>query len=125
MFSVWRYLSMSLVAYGDSDCESDEDNDITSEVKKPTLPNNNVRVEIKPIGTKPFLTLPQPKSVEPIKTTDGFDEEPAITSKKPTVNNCVQEKKEERPLFPTLPKPKVGGKVKILLPSLNEVRMHV
>lgn len=117
---------MSLVAYLDSDCESDEDNEDTSEVKKPPLPNN-VQEEIKPIGIRPVLRLPQPKSIKPTKTPESFDleeEKLVITSKIPTANG-VQEKKEECPLFPTLPKPKVGGKVKILLPSLNEVNNDI
>jgi hypothetical protein len=118
---------MSLVAYLDSDCESDEDNKDISEVEKPPSPNN-VQEDIKPMGIRSLLRLPQPKSIKSTKTPDNFDleeeEKLVLTSKKPTIN-CVLEKKEECPLFPTLPKPKVGGKVKILLPSLNEVNNHI
>lgn len=109
---------MSLVAYGDSDCDSDEDN---GEVIVPSP--NVVKVTTKTIGSKPFLTLPKPKSIENSKTIDDYDsvdkEKPVVQTKLPIVNS-VQEKKEI-PLFPTLPKPKTGGKVKIIIPSLNEV----
>jgi len=109
---------MSLVAYGDSDCDSDEDN---GEVIVPS--SNAVKVATKTIGSKPFLTLPEPKSIENTKTLDDYDsvdkEKPVVQAKLPTVNS-IQEKKEI-PLFPTLPKPKTGGKVKIIIPSLNEV----
>ncbi|XP_060868100.1 proline-rich protein PRCC [Metopolophium dirhodum] len=108
---------MSLVAYGDSDCDSDEDN---GEVIVPSP--NVVKVATKPIVSKPFLTLPEPKSIENTKIIDDYDsvdkEKPAVQAKLPTVNS-IQEKKEI-PLFPTLPKPKTGGKVKIIIPSLNE-----
>jgi len=109
---------MSLVAYGDSDCDSDEDN---GEVIVPS--SNAVKVATKTIGSKPFLSLPEPKSIENTKTLDDYDsvdkEKPVVLAKLPTVNS-IQEKKEI-PLFPTLPKPKTGGKVKIIIPSLNEV----
>lgn len=108
---------MSLVAYGDSDCDSDEDN---GEVIVPS--SNAVKVATKTIGSKPFLSLPEPKSIENTKTLDDYDsvdkEKPVVQAKLPTVNS-IQEKKEI-PLFPTLPKPKTGGKVKIIIPSLNE-----
>jgi len=109
---------MSLVAYADSDCDSDDDN---GEVILPSP--DVVKVATKTIGSKPFLTLPEPKSIENIKTIDDYDsvdkEKPVVQTKLPIVNN-IQEKKEI-PLFPTLPKPKTGGKVKIIIPSLNEV----
>jgi len=111
---------MSLVAYGDSDCESDEDNCIVAELSK--SPSNGVRVEPKVVA-KPFLTLPQPKCNLNAKVPQSYDadeeERPIVLSKKPTTHS-VQEKKDDCPLFPTLPKPKTGGKVKIIIPSLNE-----
>lgn len=113
---------MSLVAYGDSDCESDEDDCVTSEVKKPL--SNSVQEEKKIVQTKSFLSLPQPKHDENLKIPDSYDpvEEnvPMAQSKQSVVNNIL-EKKENYTLFPTLPKPKTGGKVKITIPSLNEV----
>jgi len=113
---------MSLVAYADSDCDSDDDN---GEVVKP-LPNI-ARVATKTIGSKPFLTLPEPKSIKDLKTIDYYDsveeENVVVQTKSPIINN-IQEKKET-PLFPTLPKPKSGGKVKITIPSLNEVTIIV
>jgi len=110
---------MSLVAYADSDCDSDDDNE------EVILPSPNVvKVATKTISSKPFLTLPEPKSIENIKTIDDYDsvdlEKPVVQTKLP----IVQEKKEI-PLFPTLPKPKTGGKVKIIIPSLNEVPILV
>lgn len=39
---------------------------------------------------------------------------------KKQIDNSIQDIKETS-LFPTLPKPKAGGKVKITIPSLNEV----
>lgn len=108
---------MSLVAYADSDCDSDDD---CGEVIKP-LPNL-VKEVTKTIDSKPFLTLPKPRSIENVKTIDDYDsvddEKPTIQTKQPMVNS-IHEKKEI-PLFPTLPKPKTGGKVKIIIPSLNE-----
>lgn len=110
---------MSLVAYADSDCDSDEDNGI---VIKPSP--NVVKEVVQTIGSKQFLMLPEPKSTENVKTTDDYDsvgeEKPVVHTKQPIVNS-IQEKKEQIPLFPTLPKPKTGGKVKIIIPSLNEV----
>lgn len=115
---------MSLVAYGDSDCESDEDDCVTDEVKKPL--SNGVQEETKTVLTKSFLSLPQPKHKhdEKLKTLDSYDpveeKTPSVQSKQPVVNS-ITEKKENYSLFPTLPKPKTGGKVKITIPSLNEV----
>ncbi|XP_060851437.1 proline-rich protein PRCC [Rhopalosiphum padi] len=107
---------MSLVAYADSDCDSDDDNG--EEIKpSPTV----VKAVTNTVDSKPFLTLPEPKSIENVKTIDDYDsvdEEKPVVRKKPLVNS-IQEKKEI-PLFPTLPKPKTGGKVKIIIPSLNE-----
>lgn len=111
---------MSLVAYADSDYDSDDDN---GEEISPSP--NVVKVETNKIDSKPFLTLPKPKSVENVKTIDDYDsidEEKPVVQTKPMVN-IIQEKKEI-PLFPTLPKPKTGGKVKIIIPSLNEVLIH-
>lgn len=113
---------MSLVAYGDSDCDSDEDACITVEVKKPS--SNGVQENSKTVPSKPFLSLPRPKHDENLKIPDDYDlvEEkiPTVQSKQQVVNDAV-EKKENYTLFPTLPKPKTGGKVKITIPSLNEV----
>jgi len=113
---------MSLVAYGDSDCESDEDNCTAAEVQKSLSSDINVKPKI--VVSKPFLTLPQPKSnlntKIPLNYNSDEEEKPLVPSKKPMAN-IVQEKKEERPLFPTLPKPKTGGKIKIIIPSLNDV----
>lgn len=115
---------MSLVAYGDSDCESDEDNCIAAELSK--SPSNGVHVEPKVVASKPFLTLPQPKCNLKAKIPQNCDSDEEdrsiVSSKKPTANN-VQQKKDKCPLFPTLPKPKTGEKVKIIIPSLNEVLM--
>jgi len=112
---------MSLVAYGDSDCESDEDNGTVTEVPKSS--SNNILIEPKIVTSKSFLTLPQPKSNLNVKTSKSYDsdeeEKPAVPSKKQIAS--VQETKEGHLLFPTLPKPKTGGKVKIIIPSLNEV----
>ncbi|XP_025199601.1 proline-rich protein PRCC [Melanaphis sacchari] len=107
---------MSLVAYADSDCDSDDDN---GEEIKPSL--NVEKVVTNKIGSKPFLSLPEPKSFENVKTIDDYD---SVVKEKPVVHtklmvNSFQEKKEI-PLFPTLPKPKTGGKVKIMVSSLNE-----
>lgn len=109
---------MSLVAYADSDCDSDDDN---GEVINSS--SNVVKEVTKTIGSKPFLTLPEPKSIENVKTIDDYDsveEEKLVDQTKPPIVNSIQEKKEI-PLFPTLPKPKTGGKIKIIIPSLNEV----
>lgn len=107
---------MSLVAYEDSDCETDEDSPVTDVGKPPAV--NDVKTQF----NKPFLTLPEPKSH--VKTQDDCDpveeKKSTVTLKKPLVNG-IQVKSENRPLFPTLPKPKTGGKVKIIIPSLNEV----
>lgn len=111
---------MSLVAYGESDCETDEDNCITDEVENPS--SNCIRTDARTKGSEPFLTLPKPKSNTYITMSDDCDlmeEQPMIHSKK-SIDNTIQEKKEIS-LFPTLPKPKAGGKVKITIPSLNEV----
>jgi hypothetical protein len=111
---------MSLVAYADSDCDSDDDNG--EEIKlSPTI----VKAVTNTVDSKPFLTLPEPKSIENVKTIDDYDsvdDEKPVVRTKPLVNS-IQEKKEI-PLFPTLPKPKTGGKVKIIIPSLNEVLIH-
>lgn len=113
---------MSLVAYGDSDCESDEDDCVTAEVNKPS--SNSVQEETKTVLAKSFLSLPQPKHDGNLKILDSCEpvEEkiPPIQSKQPVVTS-IPEKKENYSLFPTLPKPKTGGKVKITIPSLNEV----
>lgn len=117
---------MSLVAYGDSDCESDEDNFSTDETKQQS--NSNIRLDMSTVGSRSLLTLPQPKSNENSKISDDCDEineqKPVVKSKKPFIS-IVQEKKEQCLLFPTLPKPKAGGKVKIIIPSLNEVYTHL
>jgi len=107
---------MSLVAYADSDCDSDDDN---GEIIKPSP--NIVKVATKTISSKSFLTLPEPKSIENLKI-DDYDsvDKGNVVQTKPPIVNSIQEKKET-PLFPTLPKPKTGGKVKIIIPSLNEV----
>jgi len=106
------------VAYADSDCDSDDDN---GEVIK--LTPNVVKVVTKTIGSNPFLMLPEPKSTENVKTIDNYDsvdkEKLVVQTKQPM--GSIQEKKEQISLFPTLPKPKTGGKVKIIIPSLNEV----
>lgn len=113
---------MSLVAYEDSDCETDEDSTIITDVEKPPAIN-----DVKTIYNKPFLTLPEPKSLTNVKTQDDCDpveeKHSTVTLKKPLVNG-IQEKSENRPLFPTLPKPKTGGKIKIIIPSLNEVNIY-
>lgn len=109
---------MSLVAYADSDCDSDDDN---GEVIKPS--SDVIKVATKTIGSKSFLKLPEPKSIDNLKTIDDYDsidEGNVVVQTKPQIVNSIQEKKET-PLFPTLPKPKTGGKVKIIIPSLNEV----
>lgn len=117
---------MSLVAYGDSDCESDEDDCVTTDVKKPL--SNGVQEETKTVLTKSFLSLPQPKHDKNLKILDSCDpvEEkiPSMQSKQPVVTS-IPEKKESYSLFPTLPKPKTGGKVKITIPSLNEVLITI
>lgn len=108
---------MSLVAYADSDYDSDDDN---GEEINPSL--NVVKVVTTKIDNKPFLTLPKPKSIENVKTIDDYDsidEEKLVVQPKPMIN--IIQGKKEIPLFPTLPKPKTGGKVKIIIPSLNEV----
>lgn len=117
---------MSLVAYGDSDSESDEDNCIATEEKKP-LSNGGHNIETKIIGSKPFLTLPQPKMnlIEKIFDNDSVKEEVQVVQLKTPAVNSIQEKKEGCSLFPTLPKPKFGGKVKITIPSLNEVGIYL
>lgn len=118
---------MSLVAYGDSDCESDEDNCITAGVEIPST-NGDHNIETKIIGNKPFLILPQPITNLNEKISEDYDsikeEKLVVQSKKPIVNSS-QEKREEFSLFPTLPKPKAGGKVKITIPSLNEVDINL
>lgn len=108
---------MSLVSYGDSDCDSDEDYVASDNVNE--SPNDRNHSDAKVVGGRPLLKLPQPKSV-------GYDsaveEKPEAFFKKPVVNGSyVQETKTECSLFPSLPKPKAGGKVKIMIPSLNEV----
>lgn len=108
---------MALVAYEDSDCDSDEDNQITSTVFSSA---NDIHVKTK-VDIKSFLTLPQPKNNLNEKVSDDFDStEKDKKAKRPFVNS-TQIKKEELSLFPTLPKPKAGGKVKIIIPSLNDV----
>lgn len=111
--------SMSLVAYGDSDCESDDDNDLIAEVNN--LPLCGILRKTKTVGNKPFLSLPKPKVLTADDDNSAEEAKLVIQSKKPVLS--IQEKKDNCPLFPTLPKPKAGGKVKILLPSLNEVQM--
>lgn len=112
---------MSLVAYGDSDCETDEDNPITADVEKLTAKDDD-----KTKFTKPFLMLPEPKSIINEKISEDCDSDKednsVVTLKRPLVNN-IQEKSENCLLFPTLPKPKTSGKVKIIIPSLNEVNI--
>lgn len=116
---IFVFDSMSLVAYGDSDCESDEDNNLTPEVNN--LPPSGIHEKTKTVGNKPFLSLPKPKVQTPDDYNSVEEAKVIVQTKKPVVN--IQEKKDECPLFPTLPKPKAGGKVKILLPSLNEVQL--
>lgn len=117
--------SMSLVAYGDSDCESDEDDCVTAEVKKPL--SGGVQTATESVSSKPCLSLPRPKYTDHSETPDDRDpvEEPCPTTqsaKQPAVVNGIQEIRENIALLlPTLPKPKAGGKIKITIPSLNEV----
>lgn len=113
---------MSLVAYEDSDCESDEEDFVAADVKKPST--DSIQEGPRVVDGKRFLTLPQPKSnVEVSNGYDSVDKEKLDVQPKKLIENHsnTQEKREERPLFPTLPKPKGGGKVKIIIPSLNEV----
>lgn len=112
---------MSLVAYEESDCESDEDNSTTVESENPSF--NGIQTDTKIVGIKQLLTLPKPKSNINVQKSDDCDlveEQPLDRLKKPT-DISIQEKKDL--LFPTLPKPRTGGKVKIIIPSLNEVFM--
>lgn len=114
---------MSLVAYGDSDCESDPDDVVSADVTKPSTDSG--RVDVSVVVSKPFLTLPQSKSQTTRTSNDrgaAETENPEAPSKNHILGrNNGQEKIEDCPLFPTLPKPKAGGKVKIIIPSLNEV----
>lgn len=110
---------MSLVAYEDSDCETDEDNPLNADVENSPTINS-----LKKKSNQPFLTLPEPKSCTNIIVPDERDsvkEEKSVAIVKNALVNSIQEKSEERLLFPTLPKPKTGGKIKITIPSLNEV----
>lgn len=115
---------MALVEYDDSDCESDDDNQITFVFKKSS---DNLGADAKKNVNKTFLTLPQPKSKvnEQIIMNDNTleEEKPTVKMKRPLVDSS-QEKKES-PLFPTLPKPKTGGKIKIIIPSLNDVFVFI
>ncbi|VVC34244.1 Proline-rich protein PRCC [Cinara cedri] len=109
---------MSLVAYEDSDCETDEDNSITDDVENPPTKD-----DVKTKFNKPFLMLPEPKSSTNTKMPDdcySVENENSLVTLKKALGDSIQEKLQEPPLFPTLPKPKTGGKIKIIIPSLNE-----
>lgn len=112
---------MSLVAYGDSDSESDPGDTVSADVTKPST--GCVCVDVNVVDSKLFLTLPPPKSQITRTSNDRGAAEAETTALKNHVfgRNNVREKIEECPIFPTLPNPKAGGKVKIIIPSLNEV----
>lgn len=113
---------MSLVAYGDSDSESDPDDAVSADAAKPST--GCVRADVNVVGSKPFLPLPPPES-QITRTSDGRGAAEADTTESKNHvfgrSNVVPGKPEECPLFPALPKPKASGKVKITIPSLNEV----
>ncbi|XP_050422175.1 proline-rich protein PRCC [Adelges cooleyi] len=121
---------MSLVAYADSDCDSDGDNSTAEEINKSAADTS--RVDVKSASCKLLLKLPEPKTKEEtvIPTDDNatigevkVDKTTTSAEQINTAANSIPDKQLDNiSLLPTLalPKPKSGGKIQITIPSLSD-----